>query len=119
MTDDNPQAGRDITGAIAGLWASTFGKGPDVARTYFNDDNVVVVMHGGLLPHEQKLIDAGDQEAVRALRHRFEQTIAADLIRVVQEATGRSVATFDSHMVFNPTRTFELFVLHAGVDPLG
>jgi uncharacterized protein YbcI len=75
------------------------------------DDDVVVVMHGGLLAHEQVLVDAGEEEAVRAVRHRFERTLAPKMTRTVEEVTGRRVATYDSQILFRPTRTFELFVL--------
>jgi uncharacterized protein YbcI len=100
-----------VTAAVTGLWAAAFGKGPEFARTYVNDDNVVVVMHGGLLPHEQVLLDAGEEEVVRAARHRFERALAPQMRRVVEEATRRRVATYDSQILFGPTRTFELFVL--------
>ena len=106
-----PAVARSITAALTGIWAGAFGKGPDAARTYLNDDNIVVVFHGGLLVYEQTLIEAGDREAVRTVRYRFEQHLAPQLIRAVEAATGRRVAAYDSHMLFGPTRTFELFVV--------
>lgn len=114
MADVPATAARAITSAVTGLWAASFGKGPDIARTYVNDDNIVVVMHGGLFPHEEALIAAGERETVRTLRHRFERTLAPELCRAVADATGYPVASFDSHMLFGPTRTFELFILDAG-----
>lgn len=111
MTERPSGSPRAVTAAVTGLWAAAFGKGPEFARTYINDDNVVVVMHGGLLVHEQALVDAGEQEAVRRQRHRFERMLAPEIKRAVEEATGRRVATYDSQILFAPTRTFELFVL--------
>lgn len=117
MTSERlPNTARAVTAAVTGLWAAAFGKGPEAARTYINDDNVIVVMQGGLLTHEQALVDAGEQEVVRRARHRFEQILAPDITRAVEEATGRRVATYDSQIVFAPTRTFELFVLEPA-DP--
>jgi len=37
--------------------------------------------------------------------------LAPEIKRAVEEATGRRVATYDSQILFAPTRTFELFVL--------
>jgi uncharacterized protein YbcI len=108
---DPAELRRAISRAVVGLWSARFGKGPDLARTYLNDEHVVVVMYGGLLPHEQTLIDAGDHEAVRALRRAFEQALRPEMKRVVEQASGRPVLTFDSLILFEPTRTFELFVL--------
>jgi uncharacterized protein YbcI len=108
---DSGDLQRAISRAVVGLWSARFGKGPDLARTYLNDENVVVIMYGGLLPHEQTLIDAGDHEAVRALRRAVEQALRPEMKRAVEEASGRRVLTFDSLIVFDPTRTFELFVL--------
>lgn len=108
---DPPDLLRAISRAVVGLWSTRFGKGPDRARTYLNDEHVIVVMYGGLLPHEQTLIAAGEQEAVRMLRLRFEHALRPEMKRAVEEATGREVLTFDSAMLFGPTRTFELFVL--------
>jgi uncharacterized protein YbcI len=100
---DFPRGRRPVVGEV--------GKGPDRARTYLNDENVVVVMYGGLLAHEQTLIAAGDHDAVRALRMRFEQALRPEMKAAVEAASGRRVLTFDSAILFEPTRTFELFVL--------
>ena len=104
----------EITAAITGMWAAEFGKGPDRARTYFNDENVVVVLYGGLLPHEQALLEAGEGDLVRAVRQRFEQILAPRFTSAVEGATGRRVLTFESQILYAPTRTFELFVLDEG-----
>jgi uncharacterized protein YbcI len=112
MTVSDPaELQRSISRAVVGLWSARFGKGPDRARTYLNDENVVVVMYGGLLAHEQTLIAAGDHDAVRALRMRFEQALRPEMKAAVEAASGRRVLTFDSAILFEPTRTFELFVL--------
>jgi uncharacterized protein YbcI len=104
----------EITAAVTGIWAAEFGKGPDRARTYFNDEHVIVVMYGGLLSHEQVLLEAGEGDLVRTVRQRFEQILAPRLTRAVEQATGRRVLTYESQIVYDPTRTFELFVLDQG-----
>jgi uncharacterized protein YbcI len=104
----------EITAAITGIWAAEFGKGPDRARTYFNDENVVVVMYGGLLSYEQTLLEAGEGDLVRTVRQRFEQILSPRLTSAVEQATGRRVLTFQSQILYGPTRTFELFVLDQG-----
>src|SRR5215216_3450302 len=45
-----------ISNAMVGLKAKWYGKGPERARTYLADDDVFVVMEGGLTRNEQTLL---------------------------------------------------------------
>src|SRR4051794_10698290 len=93
-----------------------YGKGPERARTYFCDDNVVVVLHGGLTTSEETLLTAGEEQTIRRYRERFQEVVTADLMRTVAEITGRDVLTYHSQMLFRPTRIFEIFVLDRAVE---
>ena len=42
------------------------------------------------------------------------QTMTARFTSAVEGATGRRVLTFESQILYGPTRTFELFVLDQG-----
>ena len=115
MASDVTTLAAQISNGIQGLVAREYGKGPERARTYFNDEYVVVVLHGGLLANEERFVEEGDEELVRQVRMRFEQLIAPEITQLVEQATGRQVLAYHSQVLFHPTRTFELFVLDAPV----
>ena len=109
----------DISNAITTSMRRFYGKGPERARTYFNDDNVVCVLEGGLTTAEETLLSAGLEQTIRRYREQFQEVVAAELMRAVAEATGRDVLTYHSQMLFRPTRIFEIFVLDAAPDGEG
>lgn len=101
----------DISNAITSALRRFYGKGPERARTYFCDDSVVVICHGGLTAAEETLLTAGEETVIREYRERFEAVVAAELMRTVADLTGRNVLTYHSQILFHPTRLYELFVL--------
>ena len=48
---------------------------------------------------------------VRSYRLRFQEVVADELTGVVAAATGRTVLTYHSQVVFDPPRLFEIFLL--------
>ena len=100
-----------LANAMVGLKAKHYGKGPDKAKAYINDNYVFVVMEGGLTPSEETLIADGKADEVRAFRLSFEETMREIATRAVAEITGRPVLAYHSQIVFDPTRTLEWFVL--------
>jgi uncharacterized protein YbcI len=111
MASDVTTLAAQISNGIQGLFAREYGRGPERARTYFNDECVVVVLHGGLLANEERFVQEGEEELVRQVRQHFERLITPEITAVVADATGRRVLTYHSQILFHPTRTFELFVL--------
>jgi uncharacterized protein YbcI len=105
-----------ISNAITTAMSRFYGKGPERARTYFCDDNVVCVLEGGLTASEETLLSAGQEDVIRQYREKFQHVVAAELIRAVSDVTHREVLTYHSQILFRPTRTFELFVLDRPVD---
>ncbi len=100
-----------ISNAMVQAKKRYYGKGPTKARTYVNDDVVLVVMEGGLTPNEETLLDAGHEDLVREYRLRFQETVASTLKADVARLLGRPVLSYHSQIVFRPTRVFEIFVL--------
>lgn len=88
-----------------------YGRGPDRAKTYINDDYVFVALEGGLTRNEETLLAAGEHELVRTYRLRFQAAMTAVATGAVEEITGRPVLTYNSQILFDPTRAFEIFVL--------
>jgi uncharacterized protein YbcI len=105
-----------VSNAITTAMSRFYGKGPVRARTYFNDDNVVCVLEGGLTASEETLLTAGAEDVIRDYRQKFQAVVAAELTRAVTDITGREVLTYHSQILFRPTRTFEMFVLDRPAD---
>jgi len=100
-----------ISNAMVGLKKRFYGKGPERARTYLNDDYVFCALEGGLTRNEQTLVEAGKEDAVRQYRLLFQSTVSHTVIAAIEEITGRRVIGYHSQVTFNPTRSFEIFVL--------
>jgi uncharacterized protein YbcI len=115
-TYDPGGARASISNAIVGLFKEFYGKGPTAAKTYFNDDWVFVVLEDGLTRNEETLIAAGEQDMVRAYRLRFQEVMRERVCHTIRELTGRSVLTYHSQLLFDPTRTVEMFLLSAPAD---
>jgi uncharacterized protein YbcI len=100
-----------LANAMVGLKKEYFGRGPTAAKAWLLDDMVFVAMEGGLTRNEEVLVAAGRSDVVRAYRLTFEEAVAATAITAVQDITGHKVAAYHSQIVFEPTRSFEIFVL--------
>jgi uncharacterized protein YbcI len=100
-----------VSSGVVQTLARLYGRGPTKAKTYFNDAYVFCVMEGGLTPNEERLLEAGEEHLVRQYRLRFQEIVYAELTGVVEAATGRTVVTYHSQIVFDPPRIFEIFLL--------
>lgn len=105
-----------ISNAMVTLKKQYYGKGPFKAKTYLNDNYVFCVLEGGLTRNELTLLEAGEAEVVRAFRLRFESVMSKLTTQAVEQLTGRRVLGYHSQIVFEPERSFEIFVLE---DPPG
>jgi uncharacterized protein YbcI len=108
-----------VTRGIVQLHSQYFGKGPTHARTdRIGDDGLVCVLRDTLTSVELTLIDRGQGEQVLTLRRAFQDAMAPEFKRVVEEATGRKVLAFMSQAHLDPDIAAELFFLEP-VVPLG
>ena len=101
----------EISNAMVGLKKDFYGKGPQRAKTFLNDNYVFCVMEGGLTRNEETLIERGHEDLVRNFRLRFQEAMEEPMVEAVQRITGCSVIGYHSQIVFNPDRVFEIFVL--------
>ena len=107
------------TRGIVQLHAQYFGKGPTRARTdWIGDDGLVCVLRDTLTSVELTLMDRGQGAQVLTLRRAFQDAMAPEFIRVVEEATGRKVLAFMSQAHLDPDIATEIFFLEPQV-PLG
>jgi uncharacterized protein YbcI len=106
-----------VSNEITRLKAECYGRGPERAKAYLNDDNLIVVMHGGLTTVEKTLLNGGNHELVRHVRLTFQAQMTEEFTGAVERCTGRRVLTYHSQIVFDPAVAFELFVLAPEDDP--
>ena len=100
-----------ISNAMVGLKKQYYGKGPSRARTFINENYVFCVLEGGLTRNEETLLEAGKGRTVRDYRLEFQETMTKATTEAVEQITGRRVLTYNSQMLFDPARSFEIFVL--------
>jgi uncharacterized protein YbcI len=105
-----------LANAMVGLKKQYYGRGPTAAKAWILDDYVFVVLEGGLTRNEETLIADGKENEVRRFRLSFQETVSETAMSAVTELTGRAVIGYHSQIVFNPTRTFEIFVLEQAPD---
>ncbi|WP_205699594.1 Na-translocating system protein MpsC family protein [Conexibacter sp. SYSU D00693] len=102
-----------LANAMVGLKAKYYGRGPEAAKAYIDDEHVFVVLEGGLTRNEETLLSAGKQDLVRNYRLAFQESMTETTCGAVQEITGRKVMGYHSQIVFDPPRSLEWFVLEA------
>jgi uncharacterized protein YbcI len=100
-----------ITREIVRLQAEYYGQGPTRARTYINDDLVVVVLEESFTRAERTLIEHGDQEPIRQIRRSFQERMADSFTSIVEQATGRKVRSFLSESNVEDDVSVEVFLL--------
>ncbi len=110
-TDDSGRMRASISNAMVGLKKELYGKGPVKVKTFINDNFVFCVLEDGLTQNEKTLIAAGEDRLVRQYRLRFQEVVENSVTEAVERLTGRKVVGYHSQIVFNPDRTFEIFVL--------
>lgn len=100
-----------LANAMVGLKKQFYGRGPTAAKAWILDDYVFVALEGGLTRNEETLLADGKEDEVRRFRLSFQETVSEPAMNAVAELTGREVVGYHSQIVFDPTRTFEIFVL--------
>ena len=100
-----------LANAMVGMKKQFYGRGPTAAKAWILDDYVFVAMEGGLTRNEETLLADGKNDLVRSYRLSFQETVGETVTAAVEEILGRRVLTYHSQIVFDPPRTFEIFVL--------
>jgi uncharacterized protein YbcI len=93
------------------LYKESYGKGPTQARTYYQDDTVLVLLRGGFTRVEETLLRDGRGAAVHEQRAVFQQVMHDRFVEIVEEEIGRRVVAFMSTTHQEPDLNAELFVL--------
>ncbi len=111
LLESNGSLRTALANAMVGLMKQYYGRGPTAAKAWILDDYVFIVLEGGLTRNEETLLADGKESEVRSFRLSFQETVSESATDAVSELTGREVVGYHSQIVFNPTRTFEIFVL--------
>jgi uncharacterized protein YbcI len=102
-----------LSNALVALMKEHYGKGPTAAKSFINDEYVFTVLEGGLTRNEETLLASGRSDVVREYRLAFQQAVREEFTGAVARITGRTVLDYHSQVVFDPPRSFEMFVLDA------
>jgi uncharacterized protein YbcI len=100
-----------VANAMVGLKKRYYGRGPEAAKAFIEDDYIFVVLEGGLTRNEETLLAAGKEDLVRQYRLTFQEVVGPTATGAVEELTGRRVIGYHSQIVFDPPRAFEIFAL--------
>lgn len=100
-----------ISNRVVRLHKEYYGKGPTKAKTYLNDDLVVVLLRGGFTKVEETLLEEGRGDAVIQQRMEFQDVMQERFKDVIREELGREVIGFMSGSQQDPDLIAELFVL--------
>jgi len=92
------------------------GRGPTKARATVNTNVILVVMEDTLTKGEQKLVAAGEQDAVRSMRRTYQDAMRAEAIGMVETVTGRTVISSLSDIDVERNVAAEVFVLEPRPD---
>jgi len=106
-----------LANAMVGMKKQYYGRGPTAAKAWVLDDYVFVALEGGLARNEETMLADGKEDDVRRYRLSFQETMGDTVMGAVAEITGRRVLTYHSQIVFDPVRTFEIFVLEPQPEP--
>jgi uncharacterized protein YbcI len=106
-----------LANAMVGIKKRYYGRGPEGARAYVEDDYIFVVLEGGLTRNEETLLEAGKEDLVRNYRLAFQEAVTDVAVPAVEELVGRRVIGYHSQIVFNPTKAFEIFALEPRQQP--
>jgi uncharacterized protein YbcI len=100
-----------LANAMVALKKQYYGRGPDAAKAFVEEDYVFVVLEGGLTRNEETLLASGQEDLVRTYRLKFQEAVAESATGAVEEITGRRVIGYHSQITFDPARVYEIFAL--------
>src|SRR5215207_7431675 len=105
-----------LANAMVAMKKQFYGRGPTAAKAWLLDDYVFVALEGGLTRNEETLLADGKEDLVRRYRLSYQESMREVTTSAVTEITGREVLDYQSQIVFDPPRAFEIFVLGRPTD---
>lgn len=102
---------KELSRAMVRLLKEYYGKGPTHAKTYLNDDTVLVLLRGGFTQVEETLLQGGERDAVMSQRAAFQRVMRPKFEEMIHDLTGRKVVAYISGNHQDPDVMSELFIL--------
>lgn len=100
-----------ISRAVVRLLTEYTGREPTKARTYINEDLIIIVLNDALTTEERAIVEGGGLDLVLSARQAFQKAMKPELIRTVEWLSGRDTVTCLSHNHLDPDIVVESFVL--------
>jgi uncharacterized protein YbcI len=100
-----------ISKAVGALLSEYSGRGPTKARTYINEDLIIVVLYDTLTSEERAIVRDGGADLVLSARQVFQKAMRPELIATVERFSGRSTSASMSHNHLDPDMVVESFLL--------
>jgi uncharacterized protein YbcI len=101
----------DAASAMVKMKAQFFGRGADEAKSYVNDDFLIVVMRGCFLQFEDELIARGREDVVRDVRLAWQSEMAPEITGSIEQITGMRVVDYHSQVMTKADVALEMFLL--------
>jgi uncharacterized protein YbcI len=100
-----------ISTAVEALLSEYTGREPTKARTYINEDLILVVLYDTLSTEQRDTVRDGGAELVLSTRQAFQGAMKPELTAIVERLSGRSISARMSHSHLAPDIIVESFVL--------
>jgi uncharacterized protein YbcI len=100
-----------ISKAAVALLGDYTGRAPAKARTYINEDLIVIVLYDTLTTKEREIVRNGSADLVLSTREAFQRAMKPELVATVERFSGRSSVVCMSHNHLDPGIVVESFVL--------
>jgi uncharacterized protein YbcI len=100
-----------VSNAITRLHREYHGRGATTSRTVIQRNYVIAMLDDIFTPVERTLLEAGEYDAVRDTRQRFQLAMRERFTEAVEEIMGRKVIAFMSQVHIDPDMAAEIFVL--------
>jgi uncharacterized protein YbcI len=100
-----------ISNAVVRLLSEYTGRKPTKARTYIDEDLIVVVAYDTLTKVERSIVRHGSSDLVLATREASQNAMKPDLVAAVERLSGRSTIALLSQNHIDPDVAITAFVL--------
>jgi uncharacterized protein YbcI len=100
-----------LVNAMVAMKKRFYGRGPVAGKAWLLDDYAFVALEGGLTRNEETLLADGKEHLIRTYRLSFQETMSDATVGAVEKITGRRVLSYHSQIVFEPSRSYEIFLL--------
>jgi uncharacterized protein YbcI len=106
-------AAAKISREVVQVLKQRLGRGPTKARTYLNEECVLVLLREGHTVSEQTLFESGSARAVAQTRVDASEILRESLVQIVERHTARKVSGFLSSSQQDPDLLDFVFVLES------